>query len=111
MFVCLKIWLEKWTPSQEEKVQLLKGKVSLEKASLTIKRIWTINQENNQIIEIKFGFIYRTELGEEGLYYLNKDENVYIDTSWGIRLSDSRILYVIENYSSGINLNHNELDL
>ena len=111
VYVCLKIWLEKWTPSQEEKVQLLKGKVSLEKASLTIKRIWTINRENNQIIEIKFGFIYRTELGEEGLYYLNKDENVYIDTSWGIRLTDSRILYVIENYSSGINLNHNELDL
>ena len=37
VYVCLKIWLEKWTPSQEEKVQLLKGKVSLEKASLTIK--------------------------------------------------------------------------
>ena len=55
VYVCLKIWLEKWTPSQEEKVQLLKGKVSLEKASLTIKRIWTINRENNQIIEILFG--------------------------------------------------------
>lgn len=111
VYVCLKIWLEKWTPSQEEKVKLLKGKISLEKASLTIKRIWTISSENNQVIEIKFGFIYRTELGEEGLYYLNKDENIYINTSWGIKLSDNRILYIIENYSSDINLNHNELDL
>jgi hypothetical protein len=57
VYVCLKIWLEKWSPTQEEKVQLLKGKVSLEKAPLSIKRIWAINRENNQIIEIKFGFI------------------------------------------------------
>ena len=111
VYVCLKIWLKKWEPSQEEKVQLLKGKVSLEKAPLSIKRIWAISRENNQIIEIKFGFIYRTEIGEEGLYYLNKDVNIYIDTSLGIRLSDSRILYVIENYTSGINLNNNELNL
>lgn len=111
VYACLKIWLEKWIPSQEEKVQLLEGMVSLEKASLTTKRIWTINSENNQIIDIKFGFIYRAELGEEGLYYLNKDENIYINTSWGIRLSDNRILYIIENYACGINLNNNELDL
>ena len=112
VYVCLKIWLEKWSPTQEEKVQLLKGKVSLEKAPLSIIRVWAINREkSNQIVEIKFGFIYRTEIGEEGLYYLNKDENIYIDTSWGIRLSDSRILYVIENYSSSISLNHNDLGL
>ena len=110
VFVCLKIWMKNWIPNQEEKVKLLLGKSSIKKAPLSIQRLWFVNREKRNI-EIKYAFIYRSELGEEGIYFLNKDENVYIDSSWAVRLSDNRVLYIIENYSLNSDLNKNELGL
>jgi len=112
VYVCLKIWLKKWEPSQVEKAHLLKGNASSKKAGLSIFRIWTINRNKiNPEVEIKYGFVYKTAIGENSIYYLNQDENIYIDTSWPIKLSDNRVLYVIENYNSIINLNQNDLGL
>lgn len=107
--VCLKIWLKNWHPQQEEKVKLLEGKPPSKKSKLSILRIWTINADNK--IELKYGFIYRFELGDDSIFYLNEDDNVYVDTSWGVKLNDSRILYVIENYSEKTNFNNNGLSL
>ena len=112
VYACLKIWLKNWIPSQEEKVRLLEGKTSTGKAPLSIHRLWSIDPENLiSNIEIKFGFIYKSELGEDTLYYLNREKNVFVDTTWGIKLADNRILYEINNYQYNIDLNDNELGL
>jgi hypothetical protein len=106
VFVCLKIWLKNWIPEQEEKIKLLNGRTSDVKPKLQIHRIWTIN---NSDIEIKHGFISRSNLGDDNIFYLNKNENVFVDVAWGIKLSEHRTLYIIENYVDSINLNTNEL--
>jgi hypothetical protein len=107
VFVCLKIWLKNWIPEQEEKIKLLNGRTSDVKPKLQIHRIWIINSENN--IEIKFGFFLKSNLGEDNIFYLNKNKNVYVDVAWGIGLNDNRVLYIIENYTHIIDINTNEL--
>jgi hypothetical protein len=74
---------------------------------LQIHRIWVINSEHK--IEIKFGFFLKSNLGEDNIFYLNKNKNVYVDVAWGVRLNENRMLYIIENYFDGIDLNNNEL--
>jgi hypothetical protein len=106
VFVCLKIWLKNWIPEQEEKVKLLNGRTTDVKPKLQIHRIWTIN---NSDIEIKYGFISRSNLGDDNIFYLNKNKNIYVDVAWGVRLNDNRVLYIIENYVDSININTNEL--
>lgn len=110
VYACLKIWLNNWSPSQEEKVKFLLNNNFLKEATLSIQRLWVLDREKRNI-DIKYGFVYRSELGEEGIYFLNKDDKVYIDTSWAVSLSDNRILYIIENYNLTSDLNKNELGL
>lgn len=105
VFSCLKIWLKNWTPNQQEKVKLLNGKISQHKPKLQIQRIWLLNNE----IEIKYGFIFRSILGEDNILYLNKNSNVFVDVAWGIKLNEHRTFYLIENYNIGINIDNNEL--
>lgn len=106
ILICLQIWLKNWFPNQEEKIRLLKGSRGSEvKQKLQIKRIWEIK---NDKIEIKFGFFIKTSLGDDNIYYLNKDKNVFVDVAWGIRQNENRILYFIENYSDKLNLNSND---
>jgi hypothetical protein len=105
VFVCLKIWLKNWKPEQQEKVKFLNGKISNAKPKLQIQRIWLVDNE----IEIKFGFISRSILGEDNVLYLNKNKNVFVDVAWGIKLDEFRTLYIIENYHDGISLDTNEL--
>jgi hypothetical protein len=107
VFVCLKIWLQKWIPDQEEKVKLLNGQSSEFKPKLQIFRIWAIDVNNE--IEIKYGFILKSNLGEDNIFYLNKNKNVYVDVAWGVRLNENRMLYIVENYVDNVNLNENEL--
>jgi hypothetical protein len=107
IFVCLKIWLENWIPNQEEKVKLLEGKTPINKSKIQIYRIWIINNENE--IEIKYGFNFKSEIGENNIFYLNKSKNVYVDVTWGVKLNENRILYIIENYSGTENFDNNEL--
>jgi hypothetical protein len=107
ILICLQIWLKNWFPNQEEKIRLLKGSRGSEvKQKLQIKRIWEIN--NNNKIEIKFGFFIKSSLGDDNIYYLNKDKNVFVDVAWGIRQNENRILYFIENYSDKLDLNSND---
>lgn len=107
ILICLQIWLKNWLPNQEEKIQLLKGtRASEVKQKLQIKRIWEIN--NNNKIEIKFGFFIKSSLGDDNIYYLNKDKNVFVDVAWGIRQNENRILYFVENYSDKCDLNSND---
>jgi hypothetical protein len=105
--VCLKIWLEIWIPNQKEKVELLEGKTPEIKSAVQIFRIWVISNEND--IEIKYGFNLRSELGEDNVFYLNKNKNIYVDVAWGIKLNENRILYIVENYNNNVCLNENEL--
>jgi hypothetical protein len=105
VFACLKIWLKNWKPEQKEKVKLLNGNISNKKPKLQIYRIWLI--ENG--IEIKYGFISRSILGEDNVLYLNKNKNIFVDVAWGIKLDEFRTLYIIENYDDRIILDTNEL--
>ena len=108
ILICLQIWLKNWLPNQEEKIQLLRGtRASEVKQKLQIKRIWEINNNNNKI-EIKFGFFIKSSLGDDNIYYLNKDKNIFVDVAWGIRQNENRILYFVENYSDKYDLNSND---
>jgi hypothetical protein len=109
VFVCLKIWLQNWIPEQKEKVDLLEGRTSDVKPKLQIHRIWIVNGNNN--IEIKFGFFLKSNLGEDNVFYLNKNKNIYVDVAWGIKINENRTLYIIENYVDNEDLNSNELVL
>ena len=110
VFQCLKIWLDKWAPSQDEKNRLLNGLTTSKKALISIQRLWCFNYANKNT-SIEYGFIYMSSLGEESIFYLNKNEDVYIETEWGIKLGKNRYLYIIKNYSDKIDLNQNELGL
>jgi hypothetical protein len=108
ILICLQIWLKNWVPNQAEKIQLLKGsRTSEEKPRLQIKRIWEINSGNK--IEIKFGFFLKSSLGDDNIFYLNRDKNIFVDVAWGIKQNENRILYLIENYSDKHDLNSNDL--
>ena len=96
---CLKLWLINWEASEEEEFGLITRRDNKISGKINISRIW-INQQNSNKIEVEYGFVTQTKLGNEGKIYLNQKEEIFIDLNNSFKIKENSYLYIIINYDN-----------
>ena len=109
---CLKLWLIKWEPSEEEEIKFVNSRENKISGKINISRIW-INKKNENKVEIEYGFVTTTKLGNEGKIYLNQQEEIFIDLNNSFKIKENTYLYIIINYdnSKSSKLSSDDLNL
>lgn len=110
---CLKQWLINWEPTEEEELIVVTRQNFKIRGKLNISRIWIDEKKGDKKIKWEYGFLTKTQLGNEGRIYINQEKEIYIDLENSFNINDNLSLYIIVNYVNSVNdfLSIEELNL